>query len=527
MRAIRWMLTFVLIFAAACSSRASDATGGSDPAVGGFDEADMLRPDAPLRGLALTRHIGRSDPAIRPTLAFTSDDTVATAVIGLGNVPEGSALTVTWYRLTGIDERDLLFSQEIAVGPGGRAYSQGIAAGGLTPGTYDTVATMDDHLVHTPWMVQEAKAAPAAASAQAASGDESWDVPESGDSGWYAPDTPPGPPAPPGPCEVDAIHPGFDPLTDVMASVFWIGQCSHMALTATISGAPQEVASTEVTEASLSFLPGRADLCDLPGRSDLPGTVVKWAATGSEGATGSATFTVPDFGETLEAFVQAATDTPSRVDPGYRIELRGMAVVMPPALGIKELSLLAGGELIQTVGNASGTAAPQPCDFGRYGAVNRSSYTVPSDPPPVIEICAEALGFDGTESRNCINFHTGEVWEGEVTGQTTQPGCSPARTPVTGNLILRVESDGTVTGSVTEIRPPFSCGGTGVPTSRVTGEISGRKTAAAFEISASGTPITLPITGTRATATFDNEGTGGYASEVIYTVECVTCAVGL
>lgn len=533
MSVARRMSALALMFAVACSGGTPEGEG-SRAAGGTFDVRTVLRPDGPLGGLALTGHLDRRDQAIRPTLSFTSNDTEATAVVGLGNVPEGSTLTVTWYRLTGIDEREPLFSHRIAVGPGGEAFSQAIAAGGLAPGTYETVATMGEFLVHTPWVVREVEAASTdgtevrAMGAPAASEDEPWNTPESGNSGWDDPQTPPASPPPPGPCEVASVHANLEPLTTATGSVYWIGQCTRMALAATISGPAQEVASEEVTDGSQPFLPGRAPLCELPGASDLPGTVVNWTASGSDGATGSATFTVPDFGETLEAIIQAAEGTPSRVDPGFKIELRGMALVIPPALGIKELSLFAGDQLIQTVGNASGSDAPQPCDPGRLGAVNRAQYTVPADPPPVIEICAEAVGFDRTKSRSCIEFYTGEVWKGEVTGEAVQPKCSPPSLPLGGQLTMSVASDGTVTGTVTEKRPPFTCAGTGVPPFSETYDISGKKTPEAFEVAITGTgqrEVTIPITGTEATATFD-EVTGGYGATVIYTLHCVTCGAG-
>jgi Domain of unknown function (DUF4399) len=118
-----------------------------------------------------------------------------------------------------------------------------------------------------------------------------------------------------------------------------------------------------------------------------------------------------------------------------------------------------------------------------------------------------------------------EVWTGTVGGEAVQPACSPPRVPITGALELMVESDGTVTGSVTEIRPPFSCGGTPAPLSEQTYRIRGTKTAEAFDLTISGTAerrATLPIDGIDAAATFE-EVTGGYGATVVYTVKCVTC----
>jgi len=445
---------FLLALGTACGESGDDAEVGPTATAA----KPMLQPDGPLRGLALVGEASDDGSYSDPQLSFTTEDTQATAVVGLGDdVPEESTLTVAWYRLVGLDGRQHLFSHQIVVGPGGQAFSQGVAQAGLAPGVYETVATLGERQVRTPWVVRVATDVASlggafaflSRSGLAQAGDEDWNVPESGDSSWYDPETTAANPPPPGPCEVAAVRPGFSPLTGVTASVYWVGLCARMTLAATVSGAPQEVASKEITEESRASLSGEAELCELPGGSDLPGTVVQWTATGSERATGSQSITVPDFGETLEAIVQAAENTPSRVNPGYRIELRGVGLVMPPALGIKELSLYAGDELIQTVGNASRTSAPQPCDFGRYGAVNRASYTVPNAPSPVIKICAEALGFDGTEASGCIEFFTGEVWEGTANSTVTTQHAGQCGNPTTTQATVRlvVAEDGAVTGT--------------------------------------------------------------------------------
>jgi hypothetical protein len=118
---------------------------------------------------------------------------------------------------------------------------------------------------------------------------------------------------------------------------------------------------------------------------------------------------------------------------------------------------------------------------------------------------------------------TGEVWEGPVTGHSNQPGCSPSRTPVTGDLEIVVGDEGTVTGSVTERRGGFSC--QGGPTSHFeqTYQISGQKTAEAFELLINGSPATLPIRGTHATFTLYQPGAGGFDAEITFTVDCKTC----
>jgi hypothetical protein len=80
---------------------------------------------------------------------------------------------------------------------------------------------------------------------------------------------------------------------------------------------------------------------------------------------------------------------------------------------------------------------------------------------PAVRVCGIARDFGGNELSRCIEYYTGEVWEGPVTGETTQPACEPSTTPVSGWFEIVVGDDGTtVTGSVTEQRPGYSCGGT-------------------------------------------------------------------
>ena len=142
--------------------------------------------------------------------------------------------------------------------------------------------------------------------------------------------------------------------------------------------------------------------------------------------------------------------------------------------------------------------------------------TTTLDPRCVVVIVA-------TETSTTTAAPQDERWEGPVTGEQTQPACSPPSLPVTGELSLVVAADGTVTGSVTERRAEFSCGRTPAPAVEQTYQITGRKTPAAFELSVSGTEMTMPIAGTQATVTFDNPGPGGYGASVTYTANCVTC----
>lgn len=448
MRAIRTTSAVALILAAACTGGAPDATGASDPGVAGFSETDTLQPDGPLRGVAFTGHVDREDPKIRPTFAFTTKDTEVTAVIGLGDVGEGSTLVVTWYRVAGSDQREELFSQEIAVGPGGRAFSQAVAPNGLAPGIYDTGARLDGHAVHTPLVVREAGGSETGATAQAASGDEDWDVPESGDSWWDdGSEQPPQQGTSIDTCTFNSINGGMTPIVDVQASAWLLGPCTTGTLTATVSGAPTTIASSDSLKGPISSLYGATWVCGLSGGTDMPGTVVHFEVTGS--ASGSADYTLPDYGKTLTAALEGKPESGGKVEPGDRIDILALAMVMAPALGVKTLYVDDGSDLLESVGNLSGSPEMQECDPRRFYAALRTTYEVPSDPPPVIELCATGVGFDGTESKDCISYYTGEVWTGSgtFTSSATYPDGSTCKDAVEIGYTFGVAGDGAIEGT--------------------------------------------------------------------------------
>jgi hypothetical protein len=439
-----------MLLAAACGGQPPNTVAGTSNASGGFSVTDALQPDGPLRGVVFTSHVDRKNPKVHPALAFTTKDTEVTAVIGLGDVAKGPTVTVTWYRVEGLAQRHELFAHEIAVKPGGLAFSQAVAPNGLAPGIYDTVATMDGHVTHTPFVVNEAAASQMGMTGQGATDEAPPETPVSGDSGWSGPEG--DLPQPPGismdMCRLDLSGSIRAPVPNVDATAAWIGPCSAGTLTATVSGPPQTLASSESLDVPVGLLHGSINVCRLAGGSDLPGTVVHLAATGS--ASGSKDITAPDFGESLVAGLLGVPVAESNVEPGDRITIDAFAMVVPPALGVKTLYVDDGSDLLESVGNLSGSDRPQPCDPLRLVARLVTEYTVPVTPPPVIELCATGVGFDGTQSKNCIRYYTGEVWEGSATSAvTTAPESGPCGNPfvLESRVQLVVAADGAVTGT--------------------------------------------------------------------------------
>lgn len=75
---VRRLLPLVLILASACDGGSPDPTDPSDqstPASNAFTVTDALQPDGPLLGVAFTDPVDRENPVVRPTLAFTTQDT--------------------------------------------------------------------------------------------------------------------------------------------------------------------------------------------------------------------------------------------------------------------------------------------------------------------------------------------------------------------------------------------------------------------------------------------------------------------
>lgn len=543
---VRILATLWLAFAVACSGAApTEERGGSGEPAGAFRvdaSRAPLQPDGPLRGISFGDRLRADGSIVRPRLGFTTEDTLVTAVVGLGaDVAEGSTLTIAWYRLVGVDGREPLFSHEVAVGPGGLAFSEGVADGGLAPGLYETVAFLGDRQVRAPWVVQavEASSRARAASALLRFELEPWEVPSAGESGWWNEGSAPAPDATPaGTCELSSILPGTVPMRDVKASVHWLGPCTELVLSATVSGPPVEIGSLHgFTNALGDVLPsgpyGQIDVCELPGGSDLPGTVVRFQVTGD--ATASLDYPLPDHSEALVVGIEADPADGSRVEAGDRIGLRALAMQVPPSQGIEVLYLDDGSELIGSVGNVSGSDRPIPCDLGRDFAALTAEYAVPADPPPVVEICGYATGFDGTTAEGCVRFFTGEVWTGtlRVEGRFGDPIDCVAVWE--GEVRLSVGSDGTIVGDG-EVRP----GRSSCPADPSAGPIAiaGERGEGGFEVTLSRAgghgceavfcfglgPATIPLTGD-ATAGGTSEYDTGLGTVFVSTwsLECASC----
>lgn len=536
MRVGRFLAALWLLLAVACSgSDPASSPEGPEERAGALEvdgSAPPLHPDGLLRGIAFGDRLRPDGSIAGPRLGFTTEDTVVTAVVGLGaGVAEGSTLAIAWYRLVGIDGREHLFTHEVTVGPGGLAFSEGVADTGLAPGVYETVAFLDDRQVRAPWVVDVVEAPARARAAQSTL--EDWELPSAGES-WWDDGFAPAPEAPPtDTCTIDSIIPGTTPMTDVTASAFSLGPCTELSVSATVSGPPVVIGSNDEVGSPLGHVFGQADVCELPGGSDLPGTVVRFEVTGS--ASGTLDYPLPDHSEVLVVGIEAEPADGSRVEAGDRIGLRALAMQMPPSQGIQVLYLDDGSELIGSVGNASGTDRPIPCDLGRNYAFLVAEYVVPAAPPPVVEICGYATGFDGTMANDCVRFFTGEVWTGTLSVEGRFGAPVDCVAVWEGEVRLSVGADGTVVGDG-EVQP----GRSSCPADSSSGPIAiaGMRGENGFEVTYSraeghgceavfcfgGAPATIPLTDD-ATARGTSEYDTGLGTVFVSTwsLECVAC----
>lgn len=351
------------------------------------------------------------------------------------------------------------------------------------------------------------------------------EVPSAGESGWDGDLPPPPPGSPPDTCTVNDINVYPNPYNTLDTSAGLIGPCSTATLTATVSGPPVTIASDleQLSSGAASSIFAQIDVCELPGGSDFPGTVVQFEVTGSASATDS--HTLPDFGDSLQTAIERSSPgAGSRVQPGDRIELLALAMVLHPALGVEVLYLDDGNDLIDSVGNNSGSDEPTQCDLYRYFAELDAEYEVPANPPPIIEICANAAGFDGTKARDCVEFYTGEVWEGTVGGTFEQPDCTASSS--SGTIQMNVADDGIATGSGTTITSAYTCdNGASIPETSFSYEFSGTATNGTFTLDfPDGFQVTLlPTAEDQVEGTVVDDAGGGYVSTVTLTLDCLSC----
>lgn len=401
-------------------ARPAEAGGGAERTT---SDTPLFGASGPLRGVYTASEVPGEPGLPTPRLGFPAGNGPVTAVIVLGaDTPARASLTITWYRRR-VEGRQKVAESEIETKGGpGYAVSRARVRPQLSPGLYEVEARLGGHRVRSAWVVMAEATDPATpgSSSQAATGGttlEDWEVDTGTYPDWGEPEPTPSPPRPPGPCEPYNIFAGLDPMTDLTVSAFALGLCKSLSVAVAVAGPPRVIGRQEGDP--VGHVHGNTDICQLPGGSDLPGTVVTIEVAGTDGARKVEKYTLEDHGEALVTGIDAQPEPGSRVKPGDRISLHALALLMPPALGIKELSLDDGTTVIARTGNLSGSSEPASCDPRRLVASILADYRVPNQPPLVLRFCAVAVGFDGTSRRECIEFFTGDAWSGEAQVTTT------------------------------------------------------------------------------------------------------------
>lgn len=459
-------LALMLILAVGCSGPAEPPPNSSDPyqrlaEVRDDGPTGRFLPDPPLLGVQMTAgdYQGRT---VAPAFAFRPSERQLTAVVTLGEVADRASLRVTWFRAEGFDDRRELFSHDISVGSFAHAYSQGLTPGRLAPGWYEVVASLGGRQVATRWRVvddSQVLHTIQLVSSAAATNETEPGPPETGGSGvwvdfldpktgewvprhfdefpWHLDPTTGEPWAPeegaepetrePQPCALEGIwgdYEFFFATADVMMG--YDGDCDQDAIAgitiaAAIAGPPVVVGRGRRAE----FMP-----CALPGGTDEPGTtihVVAWLE-GQEASSVATEIVIEDLEATVVG-LNAEPEPGSRVQPGQVIALQALAMEMFQGPGIKLLEIRGPeGPLLTEEYEADD------CDPDRHIKLIQTAYTVPPDPPGVIELQAVVEDHAGRRETDTIRFLTADTWKGTIESTTS-------RTYVTSDGFVGVCSD--------------------------------------------------------------------------------------
>ena len=441
----------------------------------------------PIISMMMASSIGAKGELVNPRFSFPQTEPQITAIVHLGNV-KSFQLTVAWYK-TSDDGDTKLFEHQIQVKSRDRAFSVAKNPGGpMSVGTYKVVATIDGQTKDAEFDITPPKAAPNKTSnnREDKNSDEllqaiSYD-PVSDQSRIQKIANPSGTTSP-GPTGSTAAQ-GKSPVGGQSGTVrpsgdfgnFCIGDPDGCTDQFTDSDADQvevyifsRVATQEVvhvwegptsehqlgviesgSEGTLKF-----DPCWAPDK-DLPGTKVSFTAQ-----LGNKTVTTQVvLGDDTLAPRLKVVSTPARgtkVKTGDKINLKVTATEKrsggPWQTGVKIIQITAqpGGLVKEPWINPS--ALPKACAEKTWEKKDEAAYTVPSNPPPIIKICAVTEDYAGNESSQCGEFVTGDKWDGMMHSETNYIGRAPNGGIVTCtgeawdfDLHLVVGGDGTLEG---------------------------------------------------------------------------------
>jgi hypothetical protein len=216
----------------------------------------------------------------------------------------------------------------------------------------------------------------------------------------------------------------------------------------------------------------------------------------------------------------------------------------PWQMGLAQIQLLSLGPSQELVDSVDFTGQRgQACDAKAWEGTLEATYTVPPNPPPVVELCVVADDWAGNgEDRGswkCAQFPTGEIWTGTLHGEWRNPaaaGLGP-HVVIEGDLVsyhddtvmLTVAPDGSVSGegSSTAVAPMGPPGSYTVTLSGTREDDAFRPLRVSYSVGGGSADWVVPIRGRTAEGTFQSTaGTTTYTLTIKLT--CVSCeeAVG-
>jgi hypothetical protein len=465
--------------------------------------------------------------------AFAPSQPKITALVLLGGLGGATDLSVTWSQMTG-NSRQPLFTQHIAVRDFDRAFSTALSQGVLASRTYQVSASIDGATTTTAWLVTPAvtnaalssslsaptSATPLAASADALARQANLDAvsKEAGSPGPQPPTSGASGAIPPTRqlvgCGISAMYSMDNPDTVSLAASADCptpgpGVTYRGSVFATMQGPMRLLGPLRFGKGWGGDAAFHVDVCSLPGGSDLPGAVFTYRIVvykPSPTMDLTSHFTLPT---DYAAPVLTAGSTPphgTKVHAGERIRVHITATEptnLGPQEGIHDIQLLGPDGLHDSAvfGNH-----PTACDKSRLTKTLTTDFTVPDNPPPIIQLTAVAHDFVNDNSASLsADFPTGDVWTGtaHVVVQVRHPNLCPATSVQNYSFKLTVGSKGAVKGTEAWVYKETTTCGPGV-SGRDSLPMSGQLTGGEFHLHAvvDGYPIetTVPLSPSKTTA---------------------------
>lgn len=429
-----------------------------------------------LMGMVVAPTMTRQAQPVDPTFSFAPDQTEIVVIIQVGKLDADPPLDITWYRISPDGEEEL-FTHTVEVASFDRAFSVGLNEGTLAQGAYRVAATLNGQTAELSFAVGVAVVDGEGAGSSGSEGEGTPPVP--GDSGAVT---------------SEALEDASDPSTGTqmllgppgLAGSGWFDlQAGMVEFQAYFTGrfpddprpplpfqigAGVDGTTTQVIDSVLPEGQQATDLsidpCTISGGRDLPGTEVRLTGTVDGDVDESIVVLGPD---TLAPTITATSEpsTFSTVSAGDQIIFEVTAEEVrsggPWETGVQSIFLREEGG--DPFFDESFGDQPQPCGQKSWEQTVTATYTVPDNPPPIIEIVASAQDFGSglavpvpnipQESR--FLFYTGEVWTGTMHSETRTISEGTCRGSAEATLRLVVAEDGTVTGEAAVTGPEEVC----------------------------------------------------------------------